>query len=148
MAPMSSHPSSGPGIRPIDLEVELPVDAAVAWRAVTDPDRVIDWFTNASPVGPIGSVYRLEFGDDSVVSGEVVELDPGHRFVHRWHWDGADDAETTLVAWTVAPAVGGSLIRLVHSGWAEAGLDEAARDDHEGYWTGHLEDLRDLLSGA
>ena len=135
-----------PGVRPIDLELELPVDAGIAWRAITDPDRVIDWFTNASPVGPVGSVYRLDFGDGSVVAGEVTELVPGQRFAHRWHWDGADASETTAVTWSVAPAQAGSTIRLVHDGWDGAGLDEAARDDHEGYWAGYLEDLRDLLS--
>jgi uncharacterized protein YndB with AHSA1/START domain len=137
-----------PAIRPIDLEVDLPVDPAVAWRALTDPDRVIDWFTNASPLGPVGSVYKLDFGDGSIVSGDVTELAPGRHFALRWHWDGAPEAETTLVAWTVTPSPGGATVHLVHSGWAEAGLDEAARDDHEGYWAGYLEDLRDLLSGA
>ena len=83
-------------IPPIDRQLILPVEPAVAWRAVTDPERVIDWFTNASPVGPVGSVYRLDFGDGSVVAGEVTELDPGRRFAHRWHWEGADDAQTTL----------------------------------------------------
>jgi uncharacterized protein YndB with AHSA1/START domain len=145
---VNSDAPSGSLIRPIDLEVQLPVDPAAAWRAVTDPDRVIEWFTSASPVGPVGSVHRLDFGDGSVVSGVITELVPGHGFAHRWHWDGADDAETTLVTWTITPSAGGSTMRLVHDGWAEAGLDEAARDDHEGYWAGYLEDLRDLLSGA
>ena len=145
---MSNDAASGSAIPPIELEVVLPVDAATAWRAVTDPDRVIEWFTSASPVGPVGSLHRIDFGDGSIVSGEITELDPGRSFAHRWHWDGADDAETTLVTWTVAPAAGGSTVRLVHDGWAAAGLDEAARDDHEGYWSGYLEDLRDLLSGA
>src|SRR5512140_688959 len=135
-------------IPPIDLQVVLPVEPAVAWRAVTDPDRVIEWFTNASPVGPVGSVYRLDFGDGSVVSGEVTELDPGRRFAHRWHWEGADAEQTTLVTWTVAPMGTGSAIRLVHDGWAEAGLDQSERDDHEGYWSGYLEDLRGLLTDA
>jgi len=135
-------------IPPIALEVELPVEPSTAWRAITDPDRVIEWFTSASPVGPVGSVYRIDFGDGSVVAGQVTELVPDRRFAHRWHWDGADDAETTLVTWTISQSPGGSTIRLVHDGWAEAGLDESARDDHEGYWAGYLEDLRDLLSGA
>ncbi len=147
MDPMSDA-QTGPGIRPIDLEVELPVDAATAWRAVTDPDRVLGWFTNASPVGPVGSTYTLDFGDGSIVSGEVTALEPGRRFAHRWHWDGADDAEATLVTWTVTASAGGTTVGLVHDGWDEAGLADAVRDDHEGYWSGYLEDLRDLLSGA
>ena len=145
---MRSDAAPDHDIPPIELEVVLPVDAATAWRAVTDPDRVIDWFTNASPVGPVGSVYRLDFGDGSIVAGEVTELEPGRRFAHRWHWEGADDTEVTDVAWTITPNTDGTTVRLVHGGWTEAGLDEATRDDHEGYWTGYLEDLRDLFSGA
>ena len=37
---------------------------------------------------------------------------------------------------------------LVHDGWADAGLDESARDDHEGYWIGYLEDLAAVLEEA
>ena len=145
---MNTDAPGSSAITPIALEVELPVEPSTAWRAITDPDRVIEWFTSASPVGPVGSVYRIDFGDGSVVAGQVTELVPDRRFAHRWHWDGADDAETTLVTWTISQSPGGSTIRLVHDGWAEAGLDESARDDHEGYWAGYLEDLRDLLSGA
>ena len=145
---MNTDAPGSSAIPPIALEVELPVEPSTAWRAITDPDRVIEWFTSASPVGPVGSVYRIDFGDGSVVAGQVTELVPDRRFAHRWHWDGADDAETTLVTWTISQSPGGSTIRLVHDGWAEAGLDESARDDHEGYWAGYLEDLRDLLSGA
>ena len=145
---MNTDAPGSSAIPPIALEVELPVEPSTAWRAITDPDRVIEWFTSASPVGPVGSVYRIDFGDGSVVAGQVTELVPDRRFAHRWHWDGADDAETTLVTWTISQSPGGSTIRLVHDGWAEAGLDESARDDQEGYWAGYLEDLRDLLSGA
>lgn len=147
MGAMSTHPNRD-AVAPIDLAVELPVDAATAWRAVTDPDRVIDWFTSASPVGPVGSMYRLDFGDGSIVSGEVVDLVPGRRFAHRWHWEGTDAAETTVVTWTVEAAAAASVVRLRHDGWSEAGLDASTRDDHEGYWAGYLEDLRDLLTGA
>lgn len=146
MTSMRSDPTSGDRIPPIDLEVALPVEPDVAWNAITDPERVIDWFTNASPVGPVGTVYRLDFGDGSVVAGEITEHVPGQRFAHRWHWEGSDPDEVTLVTWTVTPAAGGSTLHLVHDGWTEAGLDASARDDHEGYWEGYLEDLRDLLS--
>ncbi len=145
---MTTDDAPGRGIAPIDLSVELPVDPATAWRAITDPDRVVEWFTLASPLGSVGSLYRLDFGDGSIVSGVVTELEPGRRFAHRWHWDGAAAEETTLVTWTVTPTAGGATVGLRHTGWAEAGLDEQIRDDHEGYWAGYLEDLRELLSDS
>jgi hypothetical protein len=56
--------------------------------------------------------------------------------------------QETLVTWLVEPiGDGGCRITLTHDGWAEAGLDETARNDHEGYWSGYLDDLGSVLGG-
>jgi uncharacterized protein YndB with AHSA1/START domain len=116
---------------------------------VTDPARIAEWFTDASALGPVGSAYLLDFGDGSIVGGTILAVEPGRSFSHSWRWQGADEDETTTVTWSVEPAPGGgSRIRLVHDGWAEAGLDEGARDDHEAYWAGYLDDLRAVLDEA
>ncbi len=136
-------------IPPIDLSVDTPLAPAEAWAAITDPARIAEWFTDAPALGPVGSQYRLDFGDDSIVGGRVLALEPGRSFAYTWHWDGTPDEESTTVTWTVgAGAGGGSTIHLRHDGWDEAGENRAARDDHEGYWTGYLDDLRALFSGA
>ena len=138
---------TGPGVPPIDLAIETTADPATAWQAVTLPERIALWFTYASPLGEVGERYRLDFGEGSVVVGEVVALQPGRRFAYTWTWEAAEAEAATTVEWTVEPlASGGSRIRLVHSGWDEG--EEAARDDHEGYWTGYLDDLRDILEEA
>ena len=133
---------------PIDLVVDTAADPAEAWRAVTDPGQVAAWLTTATPVGEVGSIYRLDFGDGSVVLGRVLEVVDGTRFAHEWVWDGAEPGDETVVTWSVEPRPGGgSRVRLVHAGWDEAGAGRASRADHEGYWTGYLDDLRDLLEG-
>ena len=54
-----------------------------------------------------------------------------------------------MVTWSVEPLTdGGARVTLVHDGWAEAGVDDAARDDHEGYWSGYLDDLAAILGDA
>lgn len=137
-----------PAIPPIELAIETSADPALAWAAITRPDRIALWFTEASPLGPVGSAYRLDFGEGDVVLGEVLELEPGRRFSHTWAWAESDGGEPTIVTWTVEPlAAGGSRIRLVHAGWAEA-EGALARDDHEAYWAGYLDDLRDVLEEA
>jgi uncharacterized protein YndB with AHSA1/START domain len=130
-------------LEPIRLTIETPADAETAWQAITDPDRIADWFTDASPLGAVGDPYRLDFGD-SAVDGRVLALDRGHSFAHSWAWDGAD-AEQTVVTWTVDALDGGSRIVLEHGGWADG--DDALRDDHLGYWESYLEDLAALLAG-
>jgi uncharacterized protein YndB with AHSA1/START domain len=132
---------------PIELVVETPADAELAWEAITDPDRVAEWLTEASPVGRPGEPYRLDFGD-SVVVGDVISIEPGRSFSHSWSWEGSEEGSETVVTWTVEPlAVGGSQIRLEHGGWHATTPDDTARDDHFGYWEAYLEDLAALLAG-
>jgi uncharacterized protein YndB with AHSA1/START domain len=137
------------GVPPIDLAIVTPASPEAAWQAITIPERIATWFTAASPLGPPGSPYRLDFGDGSVVVGEVLDLEPGRRFVHSWAWQGAEPGEVTTVEWSVEPLPGGgSQVRLVHDGWHAAGLDATARDEHETYWAGYLDNLRDILGEA
>jgi len=136
-------------VTPIRLVIRTPVPPEVAWTYVTDPDRVEEWFTAASPVGAVGDSYVLDFGEGSVVQGEIVEVEPGRRFAHRWAWLDAEPRQETTVTWNIRPVEGGgSEIELLHEGWDEAGADEVIRDDHEAYWSGYLDDLRDLLEDA
>ena len=52
-----------------------------------------------------------------------------------------------MVSWVVEPLPdGGGRITLVHDGWSEVGADSAARDDHEAYWSGYLDDLAATLA--
>ena len=94
------------------------------------------------------TAYRLDFGDGSVVNGVVTELEPGRRFAHTWAWADAEPGEETVVSWSVEALPGGG----PRSPWSTtagraAGLDTTARDDHEGYWIGYLEDLAAVLQG-
>ena len=129
-------------VPPIELHLETP------WRTLTEPARVVLWLTDASTPHRVGEDYRLDFGEGSVVRGEILELTPGRVFAHRWAWEDGAPGEATVVSWTVEPVDGGAVIRLRHDGWAEAAIDAGVRDDHEGYWSGYLEDLRDVLEEA
>ncbi len=136
-------------IPPIELSIETGADPETAWLAITDPDRVVLWLTAATPVGPVGSPYRLDFGDGSVVVGEVLVVEPGRRFSHTWAWEDAGPGPGTVVTWTVERVAGGrTRLALRHDGWDAAGDGEAGRDDHEAYWSGYLDDLRDVLEEA
>ena len=132
-------------LAPIELSIETPAPPDLSWEAITDPDRIVEWFTTASSLGRPGDAYRLDFGD-SVVEGVIVSVDPGRSFSHTWSWDDPG-TETTVVTWTVEPVRGGgSRVLLEHAGWT-TGSDETARDDHRGYWQSYLEDLAALLAG-
>jgi uncharacterized protein YndB with AHSA1/START domain len=133
---------------PIILTIQTPASPAAAWEALTEPERIAEWFTDASPLGGVGAVYRLDFGEGSVVEGVIRNVERGRAFSHTWVWADVEPVQETLVTWSVEPADGGTRVTLTHEGWAEAGLDEAARDDHEAYWSGYLDDLVDILGEA
>jgi uncharacterized protein YndB with AHSA1/START domain len=136
-------------VEPIELVIETPADPEIAWSYLTDPDRVQEWFAEVVPIGTVGDPYRIDFGEGSIVEGEILELEPGRRFAHGWAWSDAEPSRPTRVEWRVEPlAGGGSRVVLRHEGWAEAGTDDTIRDDHEAYWSGYLDDLRDLLEEA
>ena len=136
-------------IEAIRLTATTTGDPAAAWAALTIPSRVMEWFTEASPVGPVGSPYRLDFGDGSVVAGRIRELEPGRRLAYTWSWVDAEPAQETVVKWTLeATDDGGTRVTLEHDGWDEAGADEVTRNDHAGYWEGYLEDLVSVLDEA
>jgi len=136
-------------IDPIELAFETRADPALAWTYLTDPERVGEWFAEVIPLGQVGDRYRIDFGEGSAVEGEVLEVEPGRRFAHGWAWTDAEPRQPTRVEWRVEPLPGGGTrIVLRHEGWPEAGADEALRDDHEAYWSGYLDDLRDLLEEA
>ena len=133
---------------PIVLEIDTPAPVETVWAALTEPDLVAEWLTDASPLGGVGDRYRLDFGDGSVVEGVILELEPGRRFAHTWSWADSPPPQETVVTWTVEPLPdGGVRVTLVHGGWAEAGADSVARDDHEAYWSGYLDDLAAVLAG-
>jgi len=133
-------------IEPIVLTATTSGSPEATWAALTEPDKVLEWFTAASPVGPVGSRYRLDFGDGSVVDGRIRELVPGRRLAYTWAWADVEPVEETLVSWTIEPLPGGGTrVTLEHGGWTEAGSELTARNDHEGYWDGYLEDLVSVL---
>lgn len=133
-------------IEPITLVIDTRATPGKAWAFITEPDLVASWFAAASPIGEVGTQYRIDFGDGSVVEGRIIAVEPGRTFVHEWAWLGDEASRPTLVRWAVDPLTGGgSRVTLVHEGWTEAGADDAIRDDHEAYWSGYLDDLKDLL---
>lgn len=134
---------------PIVLVVETPATPAETWAALTVPERIAEWFTDASRLGEVGDLYRLDFGDGSVVEGVITLVELGQRFAHTWVWADVEPRQETLVTWMVErTAGGGARVTLTHDGWAESGLDETARNDHQGYWSGYLDDLKSVLGGT
>jgi uncharacterized protein YndB with AHSA1/START domain len=79
------------------------------WRAVTEPERLADWFPAAmTPDLRVGGVVEFGFGAD----GTVTDLDPPRLFAYTWddqhlrwelHPDGAGTRLVLVVTFTDRP---------------------------------------------
>lgn len=91
-----------------------------------------------------GGAFRVELEDGHIASGHYTEVDPPHRLVMTWGWEG--DAEvapgSTTVEITLTPDGPGTVLRLRHGGLP----NEQQRASHRDGWrelTGALKALFD-----
>lgn len=58
------------------------------WKAITDPQELKYWFTDVEMDFKPGGKMVIRFRDEAktVSNGEVVKIDPPHRF--EWTWEG------------------------------------------------------------
>ena len=97
----------------VTREVELPLDADEAWEAVTELEEwlVDDRDLELEP----GEEGTLRLPDGEERRAVVEEVEPNERLAFWW-WVGEEPA--TRVELTLVPAVGGTVVRVVESGFA------------------------------
>jgi uncharacterized protein YndB with AHSA1/START domain len=100
----------------IEKEIVLPAPREEVWEALTDPDRLEDWFANSveldlRPGG--GASFRWSNGEERHAT--FTEVDPGRRLAFDWEDDGA-------VEFTLDDDVDGTLLTVVESSpsWSTA----------------------------
>lgn len=100
----------------IRKEIVLPSPREEVWEALTDPERLEDWFANEVELDlqPGGDVsFRWSNGEERHAT--ITEVEPEHRFAFTWDEDGdveftlEDDVDgtrltvvETIPAWTLA----------------------------------------------
>jgi uncharacterized protein YndB with AHSA1/START domain len=96
----------------IRKEIVLPADPDEVWDALTEPDRLEDWFANdveldLRPGG--GASFRWDNGEER--NATVTEVEPGRRLAFDWEDEGTveftldDDPDgTRLVVIESSPA--------------------------------------------
>ncbi|MEU5694469.1 SRPBCC family protein [Actinosynnema sp. NPDC020468] len=81
------------------FERVFPHPPARVWRAVSDPERLRQWFPAAVTIDGDAMAFTLP---GSTTAGEVLELDPPRVFAFRW--------DTEVLRFEVGPHAEGSLL--------------------------------------
>src|SRR5262245_30216324 len=145
----------------IEKQVFLRHPRSRVWRALTDSREFGTWF---------GALFTDPFKTGARVSGKITHegythmtmditierMDPERTFAWRWHPGAYEPGEdlsqepTTLVVFTLEDANGGTLLKVVESGFERVPLARRAkafRDNEEG-WTGQMEAIEKHLGKA
>src|SRR5437763_14550738 len=96
-------------------EVVLPVDRDEAWEAVSDSDALEAWLAERVELDlrPGGdATFTLPGGEER--RGMVEEVAPGERLTFWW-WPHDGDGESSRVTFELAPAVGGTVVRVTET---------------------------------
>jgi uncharacterized protein YndB with AHSA1/START domain len=85
----------------VTRELVLPAPPEEVWDALTDADRLAEWFANDVELDPVrGGAGRFRWGDGEVRHAVVEELEDERLLSLRW-WDEEAPEDESLVTITL-----------------------------------------------
>lgn len=108
------------------------------WAALTVPERLADWFAQATVDLRVGGTLSLDWGGENRGDMRITVCEPPRSFAWVWGLGGSD----TLVRFDLAPAAGGTEVTLSHTGVPRNGGAGVRAG-----WHAHLEGLADAVEG-
>jgi uncharacterized protein YndB with AHSA1/START domain len=140
-----------------EIFIEAPVE--VVWRAVTEPEQIVQWFSDEADVElKDGYEGSLTFTNRATTSPMVAHItvkafEPDRSFTYWWSYEkGVAAAEGTamLVEFTVAAESGGTRLRVVETGLEQLDWPQQQKDDyvadHNNGWAKHIGELGEYLA--
>lgn len=120
------------------------------WAAISEQDKISQWFIKCKFKAEPGFKYMLLSEEDSCeqVSGEVLKANPVHELVYTWIVAGTETV--TTVSWNLQEKDGGTLLTLQHSGIEGYPNEETAVkmfESFNGGWDKCYEHLGKYLTG-
>jgi uncharacterized protein YndB with AHSA1/START domain len=127
---------------PLRNELRIAAPPEIVFPYFTDPARMTDWMGVAALLDPRpGGTFRVEPNGRDVVVGEYVEVEPPHRVVFTWGFDGTAPGSTRVEV-TLEPDGDGTRLTLLHHG-----LAGPLRDAHAEGWAHYLGRLAPVAAG-
>jgi uncharacterized protein YndB with AHSA1/START domain len=145
----------------IERETFIAAPVERVWTLITEAQHLGRWFGDAGAEIDLrpGGAMVLRWSDYGASRGRVIAVEPHTRFSYRWapfkDPGGEEPVEgnSTLVEFTLRPEDGGTLLRVVESGFASLDTtDEQRAQNHKGntegwaYETGELREYAEKVS--
>jgi len=140
-------------------EIHIAAPPGRVFQAITQPEQLIRWFTDASCPVKLWEIDARKGGrwrsanhpsakslngvKEFRAGGEILEIDPPRLLVYTWHANWHDDPSlATVVRWELHPDDQGTKVKVTHSGLAK---EKLAREDYSGGWTGVVKLLKEFV---
>jgi uncharacterized protein YndB with AHSA1/START domain len=95
-------------------EIVLPSPREEVWDALTDPERLEDWFANEVELDlRPGGAATFRWGNGEERHATITELEPEERLVFEWDEDGTGSEAT--VEFTLEDDVDGTRLTVVET---------------------------------
>jgi uncharacterized protein YndB with AHSA1/START domain len=132
----------------VEVETRIAASPETVFEFFIDPKRMVQWMGRSAELDPRpGGGFRCEANADAIAVGEYVELDPPHRLVFTWGWDGEESVTppgSSRVEVLLAPDGDGTHLRLIHRDLPSA---ESAEKHGHG-WRHYLDRLATRAAGG
>ena len=134
----------------VQREVILPVAPEELWPALTEPDRLAEWFADSVRIDLREGGEAVFEWPDGARRAVVEEVEVARRLSFRWAEPEGDGAHTSRVELTLEPVDAGTRLRVVETGLPSAsGLPGIAASMAAGRgWTTLLRRLHLVAAGA
>ena len=137
----TARPASG---RTVEKELFIRASPERVFRALTEKADLERWFVSRAEVDARpGGAFSFTWRPHETVNGQFVTVDPPRRLVMVW--DEGPSLGFTEVAIDLTPHAGGTLLRLVHTGFGEGEDWDRLYTDINSGWNAELEHLRAWL---
>ena len=136
--PLGSVSTLSDGLHELRFERDLPYAPEAVWNAVTSPDRIGDWLSEAEvDLRPAG---RFRLRGQCTVDGEVLEVSAPSSF--KWTWPHADHPGSEVRITILKLGDDASRVTLVQSNLPARHLLDVAAGSHT-----HLDALPKAIVG-
>jgi len=140
----------------ISREIGIGAPPEVVWGIITEARHLAGWFSDEAEIDlRPGGAMLLSWHRHGAYRARIETVEPPHTFSFRWVLRAGEEpvpGGSTLVTMTLSPIDGGTLLRVVESGFSDLSWPEPERARYAGQnatgWITELDELRAYATRA